>query len=353
MKLKNLLVKLFFTTALSMLFSFKVFAQENSSDSIQFLLIGNSCSQNNELNFQNNLAPVSPESGFKMDGYWVWGGSVIKVGETYHMFASRWPQKNIFPEDYHTDSEIVRATSDSPLGPYIFQEVVIGERDSLFWDSNMAHNPTIHKIGDKYVMFYIGRDFTTLRPGDEHLIRRIGYATATNIEGPWKRSDKAVINDESNNPALLIEPGGMVKLLYRDEKLKVKLAEADNYMGPYRVVNENVWDKAKIEDFYLFKKDEKYHFICEDAVGVATGHKRWGANFVSENGIDNWHTYNPVICYDHDIIMENGEVLHCVRRERPQLLIEENKITYLLNGVYDGNNSWCQPVKLISPVSVD
>jgi len=108
------------------------------------------------------IQPVNPNSGFKMNGYWVWGGSVIKVGSTYHMFASRWPKKNKFPDDYFVESEIVRATSESRTEPYTFQEVVIGERDSSFWDSNMAHNPTIHKIGNKYVLFYI-------QPGDQVL----------------------------------------------------------------------------------------------------------------------------------------------------------------------------------------
>jgi len=294
----------------------------------------------------DRLQPIPHESGFRMDGYWVWGGSVIKVGSTYHMFASRWPQKNKFPDDYFVESEIVRATSESPLGPYTFQEVIIGERDSSFWDSNMAHNPTIHKIGNEYVLFYIGSDFSTIRSGSSKLLRRIGYATASNIDGPWKRSEKAVITQESNNPAILTEPGGAVKLLYRDEVLKVKLAVAENYKGPYHVANENVWDKARLEDFYFFKMDNKYHFICEDNEGMVTGHVRWGAHFFSEDGINNWRPFDPVIVYNHEIPMNNGSILHCERRERPQLIIEGNKISCLLNGVYDGENSWCQPVLL-------
>ena len=97
--------------------------------------------------FEYQKLPIN--SGFKMDGYWVWGGSMIEVDSVYHLFASRWPKTGVFPEGYRQNSEIVRATSTSPLGPFTFQEVVIGERDSLFWDSNMAHNPTIHRIGSK------------------------------------------------------------------------------------------------------------------------------------------------------------------------------------------------------------
>ena len=244
----------------------------------QVLIVG--CTRNNNLDFRNRYVPVAKESGFKMDGYWVWGGSVIKVDDTYHLFASRWPKKNKFPDDYFVESEIVHATSSSPLGPYKFNGVVIGERDSSYWDSNMAHNPTIHKIGNDYVLFYIGSDFSTFRPGSNRLLRRVGYATAKNIGGPWTRSSLPIIDEESNNPAVYIEPDGSVKLIYRDEVLKIKLASAENFKGPYHVVNDNVWNEAPLEDFYLFRNKGKYHFICEDNVGAATGHERWGANFL-------------------------------------------------------------------------
>lgn len=303
--------------------------------------------------FIKRLQPIPHNSGFKMNGYWIWGGSVIKVGNTYHMFASRWPKKNKFPDDYFVESEIVRAIADSPMGPYTFQDVVIDERDRSFWDSNMAHNPTIHKIGNKYVLFYIGSDFTTFRPGSNRLFRRIGYATASNIEGPWERCTKPVIDEESNNPAILVEPDSSVKLLYRDEKLKVKIAIAKDFMGPYTLANSNVWSDAPLEDFFLFKKDGQYHFICEDNMGKVSGHVRWGAHFISPDGINKWHPFDPVVAYNHDILMENGSILHCERRERPQLLIENNKIIYLLNGVYDGDNSWCQPVELLPSIMCD
>jgi hypothetical protein len=45
--------------------------------------------------------------------------------------------------------------------------------------------------------------------------------------------------------------------------------------------------------------------------------------------------------------------LHCNRRERPQLLIENHVITHLITAVYDGKNSWCQPVKLKHPIRVE
>ena len=295
--------------------------------------------------------PVPVESGFKMDSYWVWCGSMIKVGSTYHLFASRWPKTGTFPEGYRQNSEIVRATSDNPLGPFKFEEVVIGERDSTFWDSNMSHNPTIHKIGKRYVLFYIGSDFSTYLLNSKQLLRRVGYATAKNISGPWKRCDKPVIETESNNPALLVEKK-RVKLIYRDAPLRVYMAEAKTFKGPYTLVNDNLWPENKIEDFYIFKADKQYHIICEDNMGGISGRERWGVHLVSDNGKSDWRKYDPVVVYNHDIRYADGTTLHCVRRERPQLLIENGFITHLITSVYDGNNTWSQPVKLKIPVKV-
>lgn len=317
--------------------------------SIALLLFFPSC-QSPDMQFEYEKVPA--ESGFRMDGYWVWGGSMIRVGSTYHLFASRWIKRMDFPREYRFDSEIVRATSTSATGPFTFEEVVIGERDSSYWDANMAHNPTIHKIGDEYVLFYIGSDFTTYRENSEYLLRLVGYASAKSIEGPWERSEKHIIREESNNPAVLVEDS-RVLLLFRDAPLRVVMAEADHYKGPYEVVNDNVWPDCKLEDFYLFRTKDHYHFICEDNVGEVSGHERWGVNLYSDNGVNGWKKYDPVVVYDHDIQYENGKTLHCVRRERPQLLIEDGKITHLITGVYDGENSWCQPVKLKRPIPVE
>src|SRR5437763_1291307 len=40
---------------------------------------------------KDSLRPAVKNGGFAMDGYFIWCSSVIKVGDTYHMFASRWP----------------------------------------------------------------------------------------------------------------------------------------------------------------------------------------------------------------------------------------------------------------------
>jgi hypothetical protein len=304
--------------------------------------------------FATRLQPAPVDSGFKMDGYFVWCGSAIKADGEYHLFAARWPKgkDSKFPEGYRDFSEIVRATAKQPMGPYTFQEVVIGKRDGGRWDSHMAHNPTIHRIGDTFVLFYIGSDGHTTQPKSKSLMRMVGYATAKSVRGPWQRIERPIVSGDSNNPAILVESNGTVKLMFRDAALRVSVATAPAYNGIYTVANPDVWPKSRLEDFYLFAFGGQYHLICEDNTAGVTGHERWGAHLVSANGIDGWRPFAPAIAYDHDIAFTNGTILHSTRRERPQLLIEDGKITHLITAVYDGKNSWSQPVALVPPVAL-
>jgi hypothetical protein len=288
------------------------------------------------------LQPIAKNTGFRMDGYFVWCGAVIKVGDTYHMFASRWREATQFPEGYRTHSEIVRATAASPEGPYTFQEVVLGKRAPGKWDSGMAHNPVIYRVGNDFVLFYNASD-------EGKPYRQIGFATAPAITGPWSRSDTPLDlgnQTDANNPSAYFDPDGRVKLAWRDKDLRVYLSTADSFRGPYRVANDNVWSKGTVEDFFLLKHRGQYHLVCEDASGSVTGHKKWGAHLCSEDGIHDWKAYAPETAYDHDIRWDDGSVLHAVRRERPWLLIEDGKATYLFTAVYDGQHTWNQPVPI-------
>src|SRR5215469_1892305 len=77
--------------------------------------------------FKDCLLPAPKHGGFAMDDYFLWCSSVIKVGGTYHMFASRWPAQYGMG-GWTKYSECVRATSTNLYGPYKFQEVVLQKR---------------------------------------------------------------------------------------------------------------------------------------------------------------------------------------------------------------------------------
>ncbi len=296
------------------------------------------------------FAPVAKGTGFAMDGFKVWCGSVIKVGDAYEMFASRWPASTKFPEGYRQHSEIVRAEASKPQGPYEFKEVVIGKRAAGKWDSAMAHNPAIYKVGDTFVLYYIGSDVGSS-------LRQIGIATASSVAGPWTRRDKPLdlgVAGDANNPAAWFEPDGSVKLVWRTDRLRVCESVAKSFDGPYTVANKNLWPSGKLEDFFMFKKGGTYHLICEDNGGKLTGHdKRWGGHLISDDGISHWRAAPQPIAYDDTIHWTDGTEFNPVRRERPWLLIENGKITYLFNAVFDGKTPWNQPVPLATPVDLN
>ena len=49
------------------------------------------CSQPQKSPIIDRLQPAPKDAGFKMDGYFIWGGSLIFADGKYHLFASRWP----------------------------------------------------------------------------------------------------------------------------------------------------------------------------------------------------------------------------------------------------------------------
>ena len=299
------------------------------------------CARASEPSLRDCLLPMGRATGIHMPGYFVWCGSALKVGDTYHLFAARWPEATKFPEGYRRHSEIVRATAAKAEGPYKFQEVVIGARAAGRWDSGMAHNPAIYQVGDKFVLFYIGSDV-----GQAY--RQIGYATAPAITGPGTRSDQPLdlgCATDANNPSACFEPDGSLKLIWRTKDLRVCISTAANFAGPYQLANSNLWPKARLEDFFFFKQAGQWHLLCEDNAGSITGHERWGAHLVSKDGIRDWQPL-AAADYDHDIKWNDGTVFHAVRRERPWLLFENGRATCLFTAVFDGQHTWNQPVPL-------
>eukprot|EP00040_Diaphanoeca_grandis_P010607 m.54383 g.54383 ORF g.54383 m.54383 type:complete len:782 (-) comp21903_c0_seq1:67-2412(-) len=81
------------------------------------------------------LLPTTTNAGFRHVNSSSWGGSIMhnSSSNTYHMFSS-FITENCGLDAWSTNSEIVRATSATPLGPYVMQEVVA---------SRFAHEPNL------------------------------------------------------------------------------------------------------------------------------------------------------------------------------------------------------------------
>jgi len=317
------------------------------------------------MSFIGRLAPAPKIGGFAQEDYWVWCGSVIR-GEDgrFHMFASRWPKALPFFAGYLTHSEVVRAVADTPEGPYDFREVVLPARGPEHWDGQMTHNPTIHRVGEVYLLFYIGSTYAGEKPEAAEVRRlgralpqcgecygniRIGLAAANSVYGPWRRLDQPILRprpgkwDSSvvTNPAPCVRPDGSILLYYRSntpDGLRIGLAGAENYQATFRRrVDDPVltFPAGHVEDPFVWWARDHYELIAKDMTGEICGEKGAGIHALSPDGVG-WTLADPPKAYSRRVVWADGSVTEQGALERPQLLLREGLPTHLFAATGDG-----------------
>lgn len=305
------------------------------------LLVGFSYSLSAQT-LKDALQPAVKKGGFKMEGFILWCPSVIKVGNTYHMFASRWPEQYGLG-GWTKYSEIVRATSDNLYGPYTFQEVVLQKREG-FWDNDRAHNPKIVKSGNTFVLYYISSANET------------GYAYSNNITGPWKRIDSVAM--PFSNPAPLVKKDGSVYVFGRKSINNIRIAQgytAPAFNAPYTILNEGgnlLPGMNQLEDPTIWWASGQYNVILSDFGGEATGVKKNGAQYYSTDGIQ-YNLVSNESVYTKTVRYDDGTEFTFRRRERPFVYAnEQGEITAFFTAcLTDKEQSWIevQPVNTYVP----
>lgn len=263
--------------------------------------------------FKDCLMPAPKNGGFAMKGYILWCSSVIKVGDTYHMFASRWPAEYGLG-GWTKYSECVRATSTNLLGPYTFQEVVLQKRTN-HWDNSRVHNVKIVKAGSKFVLYYI------------NTANQTGYAVADSVTGPFTRTDKPVI--KASNPAILVKPDLSVYVFCRlRDSAQVNRGIAFNapaYDGTYTVVQngDNLLPaEGELEDPTIWWANHQYNILVNDWKGHATGIGKAGAQYFSKDGVRyQLMSHEPV--FTKTVPFDDGTSETFSRRERPFVYTNE------------------------------
>lgn len=314
------------------------------------------------------MLPAPLNGGFRMEGYWVWCGSVIQ-GEDgkFHMFASRWPKAVPMHPGWLVASEIVRAVSDTPEGPYTFQEVVLSARGAQYWDGRSTHNPSIAKHGDRYLLYYMGstHPFADVEPEEELSLqdprvivarsnKRVGLATAPTVFGPWTRLDAPIIHTRpgkfdsflTSNPAPCVHEDGSVLLMYKARayeghvhgRMTIGVAKAEHYLGPYRVMSEDPVlppEKFHIEDPFIWKSEKGYELIAKDMDGTICGELNAGVHAFSKDGMQ-WEICDPPKFYSRHVEWADGSERVMGSFERPFLLFQDGKPTHLFAATADG-----------------
>lgn len=342
------------------------------------------------LNFEERMLPAPINGGFKMDGYWVWCGSVVK-GEDgkYHMFASRWEKQHPVQPTWLFSSEIVRAISDTPEGPYKFEEVVFERRGPSYWDGMATHNPLICKQGNKYVLYYVGVTYPLKVEGEEsqyqalssaHIVacsnQRIGVAVADSVSGPWKRFDQPRIttrpgsfdNFMVTNPAPIIKQNGEAMVVYKSRaykpglqnsipfgEMEMGIAIANHYQEEHtNVSNVPLFNKElyDLEDPFIWEENDEYYMIAKDMNGKACGEPRGGVIASSQDG-RNWELHDGVLAYSRYVKWDDGKTRLMGNLDRPFVLFEDGIATHLFfatsdgeNGLRDCKNTWNMVIPL-------
>lgn len=325
-------------TLVALLFNMELLAQTSASKENKF----------SESEFSKALAKPGIRI-LEQDGWYIWDSSPI-VGDDgkIHVFFSRWP--NSF-DNWLVNSEIAHAVADKPEGPYKILRTILKGRGGNHWDADAVHNPTIQKVGKKYVIFYNGNNLadTIKYDGKSPSTQRIGMAIADNLYGEFKRvRDEPLLNMQkgawdsymNNNPALLQHPNGQFWLYYKawdrytDNRRKIGLAIAEKLEGPYRKYEQNpVLDfgtLGQVEDPYVFYYKNTYYMITRD-MGVINA--RSGLIVTSKDGL---HWENPEMAYQKSSFYFKDETPN--RFERPQILFQNGRPTYLFLSLKGGKH---------------
>ena len=301
----------------------------------------------------------------KDNNYTIWGCAPVQddKGKT-HLFAARWPEKNIDPA-WRKTSEIAHYVSDNPEGPFVFSDVAIRGTGKNTWDKYAPHNPEIKKVGDQYVLIYIANTDYHQPPHPSN--QSIGMAISKSPYGPWEKVGKDGMilqanvpgkwcNNSANgvaNPAFVAKNGKFY--LYfkaRGEKgLRYGLAIADHLEGPYIISNEPITDNNNtLEDATAFYYNDTFYLLTTDNHGKNTGIIGGGTLWRSKDGL-NYKLKDATIAYDripHYYQDYNKKKVTKIygsdpKFERPKILMIQGKPAYLYApsgwNVFDGKRT--------------
>jgi predicted GH43/DUF377 family glycosyl hydrolase len=330
-----------------------------------FLLVFANCQQPNTkqagMDFSSRIQPADNEYIFEMKDYYIWGSSVVKENDTYHMFVSRWPKKYTF-YCWLTHSDIIHAVSDKPEGPFEFKEELTVLKQQK-WAEKMVCNPMVYHIGDKYYLYYIGLHWAgydgvkaaqgNRRSKARQAIRfqqRIGLASAPSPNGPWTPyPDNPILSPRKDhwdstfvtNPVVYFSPENELLMMYKSTTgtsapLQLGLTTAPKPEGPYRRIGKQPLFDYNVEESFVWREYDRYWMLSKDMSGKIAGERDVGLLLTSTDGID-WDLAENPVAYELNIKWKDGTIEDVPRVERPFIYIENNRPVCLYNAIGEEN----------------
>jgi len=330
------------------------------------------------VDFPGRILPPERDQVFAMEGYYVWGASVLKDTDgLYHMFACRWPIAwGIY--SWYSHSDIVRAVGKRPEGPFEYQETlsVLKEPD---WSSGFTIGPNAFEFDGKYYLLYVGSRLPEGAPGEReaymawrhkkrHVIRfnqRVGLASAPHPAGPWKPVSETPILEPRpdkwdapfvTNPVLRIAPDDRALLMYKssterstdpgktkDGELMFGMAIADRPEGPYERIGPEPLFEEDVEDPCFWHEDGRWWMICKDMTGRIGG-DRYGAGllYTSQDAL-HWEEAANIVAWKMWIDWKNEPRQPIHQMEKPTIYFEAGRPRCLYTAVVpteERSESW-------------
>jgi len=281
-------------------------------------------------------------------GYTIWGTSPI-VGDDgkIHLFVARWPARLKVDPGWRSHSEIAHYIGDSPEGPFTFSDLALEGTGRHTWDKYGVHNPAIHKVGDKYVLLYIGNDdpIPPAHPSNQ----KIGMAISYSLNGPWEKvhEDGLILSPPTsekywnfhasngvNNPAFLQHPDGRYFLYFKSHEGKMGLAIAQQLNDPYvQLPTPVTQNNQAVEDGYAFVYKGKICLLTTDNHGLME--RGAGILWKSDDGIsfnDKEQGFYPAVKYLGKEKLNKAAKHYggnIIKFERPQVLMIDEEPAYL------------------------
>ena len=312
-----------------------------------------------DRDFHAMVQPVPETARMVNPDYFIWCGTMVKDDAgTYHLFYSRW-KKELGFNSWVTHSEVAHATADTPFGPFTQRDVALPVRGAEYWDGLCTHNPTVHRFGNKYYLYYMGNtgDGTPSPKGSLNFThrnnQRIGVAVADTPDGPWERFDQPLIDVSADslaadalmisNPAITECPDGSYLMVYKAVGKHRPMpfggpvvhltATAKSPTGPFTKQMKPTFTIEGLdfpaEDPYVWCENGKFYALVKDMKGAFTQRGKSLAMFESDNGLD-WSLATHPFAMGLELRWESGKVEQMSNLERPQLLFEHGKPTVLL-----------------------
>jgi arylsulfatase A-like enzyme len=298
--------------------------------------------ETDDLNLANMIRPVTEDNLYREPGWYTWCNDIIRGDDgLYHLFYVRWPKEHGFYA-WLTHSEIARAVSRHPTGPYSFAEVLIPSRGEHGWNQITAHNAKIFRANGRYYLYFIGtndsgRGFTepdlaaTAKRGGGHpywaVLRnnqRTGVAVADRLEGPWEVLPQPVIEPAGPistvtvNPAVWQADENAFMMVIKGDYPPIRVAQGigvtNSPEGPFRMLEPLAFARYS-EDVSVWRDDRRglIYGILHDNNGFGV--------IASRDGLD-WRDARHYRAIGKRVPLAKGGFLNPTRFERPMVFTE-------------------------------